>query len=62
MGAQISKYHRYRKPIVPQYDALKKELNHFIDSIRNTSKPETDGESAIRALSLALKIQNIIDQ
>ena len=56
------KYVQYRKPNVPKYDALKKELSHFVDSIRRASKPETDGESAAKALSLALKIQKIIDQ
>jgi len=56
------KYVLYRKPEVPQYDALKEELIHFANSIRNTQKPETDGESAAKALSLALKIQKIIDQ
>ena len=56
------KYVQYQKPNVPQYDALKKELSHFVDSIRSFSKPETDGESATKALSLALKIQKIIDQ
>ena len=56
------KYVQYRKPNVPQYDALRKELSHFVDSIRSSSKPETDGESATKALSLALKIQKIIDQ
>ena len=56
------KYVLYRKPNVPQHDALKEELIHFAKSIRNTQKPETDGESAAKALSLALKIQKIIDQ
>ena len=56
------KYIRYRKPNVPQYDALKKELRHFADSIRNARKPETDGKSAAKALSIALNMQNIIDQ
>ena len=52
----------YYKPNVPKYDALKKELSHFVDSIRQERKPETDGESAAKALDIALKIQNIIDQ
>ena len=42
--------------------ALKEELIHFTDSIRNEKQPETDGHSAIKALSLALEIQKIIDQ
>ena len=62
LDGEEKKYVQYRKPNVPKYDALKKELSHFIDSIRNASKPETDGESAAKALSLALKIQKIIDQ
>ena len=62
LDGEEKKYIQYRKPNVPQYDALKKELSHFVDSIRRASKPETDGESATKALSLALKIQKIIDQ
>ena len=62
LDSEEKKFLRYRKPNVPKYDALKKELNHFVYSIQNASKPETDGESAKKALSLALKIQKIIDQ
>ena len=56
------KYVLYRKPEVPKHDALKKELIHFANSIQNAQKPETDGQSAAKALGLALKIQKIIDQ
>ena len=55
------KYVLYRKPEVPKHDALKEELIHFADSIQNAQKPETDGQSAAKALGLALKIQKIID-
>tara|TARA_Y100001970_G_scaffold292646_1_gene434820 strand:- start:1897 stop:2877 length:981 start_codon:yes stop_codon:yes gene_type:complete len=51
----------YKKPKIKKYDALKIELEHFIHSINNFSKPETDGESATRALSVALEIHNIIN-
>ena len=56
------KYVLYRKPQVPKHDALKEELIHFANSIQNAQKPETDGQSAAKALGLALKIQKIIDQ
>ena len=62
LGGEEKKYVLYRKPEVPQHDALKEELIHFANSIQNTQKPETDGESAVQALSLALTIQKIIDQ
>ncbi|MBC8256468.1 MAG: Gfo/Idh/MocA family oxidoreductase [Candidatus Marinimicrobia bacterium] len=55
------KYVLYRKPDVIKHDALKEELIHFAHSINNSQKPETDGESAAKALSLALEIQKIID-
>ena len=55
------KYVQYRKPDVPKHDALREELIHFADSILNVQKPETDGQSAAKALSLALEIQKIID-
>ena len=62
LEGEEKKYIRYHKPYISQYDALKKELSHFIDSIRNARKPETDGESAAKALRIALEIQNIIDK
>jgi predicted dehydrogenase len=62
LDGEEKKYVLYRKPEVPQHDALKEELIHFANSIQNTQKPETDGESAVQALSLALTIQKIIDQ
>lgn len=62
LEGEEKKYIRYHKPNISQYNALKKELSHFVDSIRNATKPETDGESAAKALIIALKIQNIIDK
>ena len=52
----------YMTQVYETYDALKKELSHFVDSVNNVSKPETDGESAAKALKIALTIQQIIDQ
>ena len=62
MEGTEKKYVLYRKPNVPKHDALKEELIHFANSIQNTQKPVTDGESAAQALNLALTIQKIIDQ
>ena len=62
LAGKEKKYVLYRKPNVPKHDALKEELIHFAHSIQNAQKPETDGESAAQALSIALKIQKIIDQ
>jgi len=62
LAGKEQKYVLYRKPEVPKHDAIKEELIHFANSIQNTQKPETDGQSAARALGLALKIQKIIDQ
>ena len=56
------KYILYSKPPIPKQNALKEELIHFVDSIQKGKQPETDGISATEALSLALKIQKIIDQ
>ena len=61
LGGEEKKYVLYRKPDVPNHDALREELIHFADSILNVQKPETDGQSAAKALSLALEIQKIID-
>jgi len=60
LGGGETKYVLYRKPLVPKQDALKEELAHFTNSITNAQKPETDGESAAKALALALEIQKII--
>ena len=62
LDCETKKYILYRKPIVTKHNALKEELIHFVDSILNAKQPETDGISAIEALSLALEIQKIIDQ
>ena len=62
LGGEEKKYVLYRKPDVPNHDALREELIHFADSILNLQKPETDGRSAAKALSLALEIQKIIDR
>ena len=62
LAGKEKKYVLYRKPEVPKHDALKEELIHFANSIQNAQKPETDGQSAAKALGLALKIQKIIDQ
>ena len=61
MGGTEKKYVLYRKPNVPKHDALKEELIHFANSIQNAQKPETDGESAAQALSLALEINKLIN-
>ena len=60
LGGPEKKYVLYSKPQVPKQDALKEELTHFTNSITNAQKPETDGESAAKALALALEIQKII--
>ena len=56
------KYVLYRKPEIPRHDALKEELLHFVESIMHGQQPETDGQSATQALSLALEIQKLIDR
>ena len=56
------KYILYNKPVISKHDALREELHHFIHSIQHDSSPETDGQSAVDALRLALEIQSIIDR
>ena len=62
LNGEEKKYILYKQPTVPIHDALKEELIHFINSIRNAKQPKTDGASATAALSIALEIQKIIDQ
>ena len=56
-----NKYILYNRPVIQKHDALREELRHFIHSIQNTSRPDTDGISATEALRLALEIQSLID-
>tara|TARA_B110000438_G_C15733748_1_gene615370 strand:+ start:334 stop:1311 length:978 start_codon:yes stop_codon:yes gene_type:complete len=62
LNGNTKKYIGYTKPKIPKYDALKEELLHFIQSIKNTQKPDTDGKSAAKALAVALEIQKIIEK
>jgi len=55
------KYIVYEKPEIIKHNALREELYHFSKSIAEGEKPKVDGHSAAEALSLALKIQKIID-
>ncbi len=55
------KFVSYTKPIITPYNALRKELNSFIESIIFDKKPLVDGKDATRALEIAIKVQNIID-
>ena len=56
------KYILYKKPILKKHNALKEELQHFVDSIRTKVKPITNGHSAVKALQVALEIQSIIEK
>jgi len=62
IGTDNKKYILYNKPEIPIYNALRKELHHFIYSIQHARQPETDGKSAMEALRLALEIQSLIDK
>ena len=52
----------YDKPKILNLDMLKLELENFIDSIRNDKVPLVTGEDGKEALSLAVKIQEIINK
>ena len=52
----------YDKPKVLNPDMLKLELENFIDSIRHDKVPLVSGEDGKEALSLAVKIQEIINK
>lgn len=62
LAGEHPKYVHYCKPEILQHDALREELLHFAQSIKESTTPETDGASATKALSLALEIQKIIDK
>lgn len=52
----------YRKPEIKPRNALRLELEHFVESILHNNKPIVDGYHATEALSISIIIQNIIDQ
>ena len=54
------KYILYEKCQIAHHNALKKELQNFIESIVNVKKPIIDGYSGLEALKLAIKIQDSI--
>ena len=62
LGNKNKKYVLYNKPIINKHNALKKELQHFIDSIKTKTNPITDGYNAVKALKIALEIQSIIEK
>ncbi len=52
----------YEKPPVIPSDALKSELNNFVQSILGNETPIVDGKAGLDALSIALQIQEMIIQ
>ena len=46
---------------ITKYNAIKKELVHFIDCINNNKKPVFDSVLATKALKIAINIQNKIN-
>ena len=56
------KYILYEKYAITNHNALKRELENFIDSITSLKKPIIDGYSGLEALKLAIKIQDSIQQ
>ncbi len=51
----------YQKPFVEKGNALRMELAHFLNAIRESLRPAVDGHSATEALEVAIRIQNSID-
>ena len=60
MNEKKNKYILYDKPNIKEHNALRKELEHFVDSIKSSRQPLTDGISGLAALKVAIQIQNYI--
>ena len=58
MNNTKEKYILYEKLEIVNHNALKIELESFIDSVAASKKPLVDGQSGLRALKLAIKIQD----
>jgi len=50
----------YEKPDLPSFDALKAELENFINSVKGSATPIVDGQAGKKALELAINIYDLI--
>lgn len=50
----------YEKPIIKKHDALKMELQNFIDSVKGKATPIVSGQDGRDALNVAIQIHNKI--
>jgi hypothetical protein len=50
----------YEKPIIKIHDALKMELQNFIDSVKGKATPIVSGREGRDALNIAIQIHNKI--
>ena len=50
----------YEKPDLPSFDALKAELENFINSVKGSATPIVDGQAGKNALELATNIHDLI--
>ncbi|MDP6725961.1 MAG: Gfo/Idh/MocA family oxidoreductase [Candidatus Marinimicrobia bacterium] len=50
----------YEKPEIKKQDALRKELENFVESIRGNTKPIVDGQAGRNALDVAIQIHDKI--
>ena len=50
----------YEKPEIPTLDALKAELENFVNSVKGSSTPIVDGQAGKNALELAINIHDLI--
>ena len=50
----------YEKPDLPSFDALKAELENFINSVKGSATPIVDGQAGKNALELAINIYDLI--
>ena len=50
----------YTKPVIKDFDPLRRELKNFINSIDGLEKPIVDGINARNALALAVQINKLI--
>ena len=50
----------YEKPIIKKHDALKMELQNFIDSVKGKATPIVSGQDGRDALDVAIQIHNKI--
>jgi predicted dehydrogenase len=57
-GEYITRSGDIRSPSIGNREPLRLECEHFVESIRNGTKPRSDGEAGLRVVRVLADLQN----